>query len=160
MDDSTPDLFFALRGLNRFGVVADVNLLTHAQVPLIYGGTRVYGSGEVDKIINATADFAATNRDPKATVITSVLGATATTQFFYDGPSKPACFAVFDNIRTLLVDSVKTQKFSEFVSSIPSDLRDVTNVRGTWETFSTTGASLAFLQALQKEGLVRDSARE
>lgn len=160
VDDSTPDLFFALRGgLNRFGVVAHVDLFTHAQVPMIYGGTRIYAGDEVDKIINATAGFAATNRDPKATVITSVLGKTATTQFFYDGPSKPASFAVFDGIDTLLVDTVKTQKFSEFVSSIPSSLRDVTNVRGTWETFSTTGASLTFMQALQKEGKVRDSAR-
>ena len=159
VDSSTPDLFFALRGgLNRFGVVADAELYTHEQVPLIYGGTRLYGGNEVDRIINATSQFEATNTDPKATVITSILGsglgATATTQFFYDGPQKPASFQVFDGISTLLIDSVKTQKFSDFVASIPSDLRKPTNFRGYWETFSTTGTTLRFLQALKKEAVV------
>ncbi|CAK1359615.1 hypothetical protein CB0940_05789 [Cercospora beticola] len=152
VDQSRPDLFFALRGgLNRFGVVADAELYTHAQVPLIYGGTRLYDSTQVDRIINATYEFERTNTDPKATVITSILGTTATTQFFYDGPEKPASFAVFDGIRTLLLDTVKTQSFSDFVASIPAEIRDVTNFRGTWETFSTTKTTLRFLKALQAE---------
>lgn len=155
VDQSRPDLFFALRGgLNRFGVVADAVLYTHSQVPLIYGGTRLYDSTQVDKIVNATSQFEAINTDPKATVITSILGSTATTQFFYDGPEKPASFAVFDDIRTLLVDTVKTQSFSDFVGSIPSEIRDATNFRGTWETFSTTKTTLRFLQAVSAEAAV------
>ncbi|KAM3422292.1 hypothetical protein BST61_g2651 [Cercospora zeina] len=133
VDQSRPDLFFALRGgLNRFGVVADAELYTHSQVPLIYGGTRLYDSTQVDKIVNATYQFEATNTDPKATVITSILGSSATTQFFYDGPEEPASFAVFDGIRTLLIDTVKTQSFSDF-------------------TFSTTKTTLRFLQAVSAE---------
>lgn len=166
IDNSTPDLFFALRGgLNRFGIVVDAELYTHAQVPMIYGGTRLYGGNEVDDIVNATSQFEAMNRDPKATVITSILGsglgAIATTQFFYDGPQEPASFQAFDGIQTLLIDSVKTQKFSDFVASIPSDLRRPTNFRGTWDTFSTTGTTLTFLQALKKEaevGYIMDPA--
>ncbi|USW59568.1 Putative berberine/berberine, FAD-binding, type PCMH, subdomain 2 [Septoria linicola] len=156
VDNSRPEMFFALPGgLNKFGVVAGAELFTHAQVPLIYGGTRLYAGSQVDRIINATSKFEGTNTDPKATVITSVLGsglgATATTQFFYDGPSKPASFAVFDGISTLLIDSVKTQSFSDFVASIPSDIRDPTNFRGTWETLSTTRTTLKFMQALKTE---------
>lgn len=156
VDQSRPDLFFALRGgLNRFGVVADAELYTHSQVPLIYGGTRLYDSTQVDRIVNATYEFERTNTDPKATVITSILGTTATTQFFYDGPEKPASFAVFDGIRTLLLDTVKTQSFSDFVASIPAEIRDVSNFRGTWETFSTTKTTLRFLQGVQAEAKVR-----
>jgi FAD/FMN-containing dehydrogenase len=156
VDDSTPDLFFALRGgFNRFGVLVDAEFATHDQVPKVYAGTRLYSGENVDRIVNATSEFIATNKDPKANVITTMLGSTAAAVFFYDGPEKPESFKGFDGIDTLLINSVKTQSFSDFVNDVPSEARKLVNNRAIWETFSTTGTTLKFLQALKTEAVVR-----
>ncbi|KAF4539443.1 FAD linked oxidase [Lasiodiplodia theobromae] len=75
VDSEQPDLFFALKGgLNRFGVVASAEFYTHEQPPQVYGGVKVYGSDEIDAVLNATAQFDAENTDPKAQIITTLRG--------------------------------------------------------------------------------------
>ncbi|KAL1630403.1 hypothetical protein SLS56_004930 [Neofusicoccum ribis] len=153
VDSDQPDLFFALKGgLNRFGIVASAEFYTHKQSPQVYGGIAIYGNDELDDLLNATAKFDAENTDPKAQIITTLEGLETGTiglvLFFYDGPDRPASFAPFDNISTI-IDHTKTQTFAEFVKGFPSNI--VTNARGTFHTFSTSKLTPAFLAAVKNE---------
>ncbi|GME28882.1 FAD-binding domain-containing protein [Neofusicoccum parvum] len=153
VNSDQPDLFFALKGgLNRFGIVASAEFYTHKQSPQVYGGIAIYGNDELDDLLNATAKFDAENTDPKAQIITTLEGLETGTiglvLFFYDGPDRPANFAPFDNISTI-IDHTKTQTFAEFVKGFPSNI--VTNARGTFHTFSTSKLTPAFLAAVKNE---------
>ncbi|KAL1614040.1 hypothetical protein SLS56_012195 [Neofusicoccum ribis] len=153
VDSSQPDHFFALKGgLNRFGVVTSAEYLTHEQPDQVYGGIKLYGTYQIDAVLNATATFDADNTDPKAQIITTLQGAstgtTALVIFFYDGPEEPASFSTFDNL-TATLNTVKSQTFSEFVQGFPSNI--IVNARGTFHTLSTSKLTPAFLEAVKNE---------
>ncbi|KAL9088095.1 MAG: hypothetical protein Q9159_003293 [Coniocarpon cinnabarinum] len=154
VDDNQPDLFFALKGgMNRFGVVTSAEYWTHPQVPQVYGGLRVYGADQADKVLNATADFFTDNTDPKAQIIstiadgfTGVTGTVVIALFFYDGPDEPDSFEPFDGIPAL-VDTVHTDSFAGLIGSSPAPSAG----RGAFHTFSTTGLTEGFLAAVRNE---------
>ncbi|KAB5516975.1 hypothetical protein GE09DRAFT_1262901 [Coniochaeta sp. 2T2.1] len=154
------DLFFALKGgLNRFGVVTSIVLPTHKQ-PDIWGGLVIYPGDKLDEVLNATSTFSQKNKDPKAQLITTmmgtvtsgVLGITPLVLFFYDGPNRPAAFDAFNftNI-TPLLDLRKSQSFYSFQQSFPSDDASILNIRGTSHTLSTNQLTPGFVEAVRAE---------
>lgn len=147
------DLFFALKGgLNRFGAVTSIEYYTHKQSPKVWGGLAIYAGNAVDQVLNATADFAANNKDPKAQIITTLeggaTGTTALVLYFYDGPERPSAYDGFKGIGAV-IDSTTSQTFVSFVKSFPSEL--VTNVRGTFATLSTSQLTPKFLTAVKAD---------
>jgi hypothetical protein len=154
IDESQCDLFFSLKGgFNRFGIVTSIEFKTQKQVPTVYGGIAQYTPGAATRqVINATQEFYATNTDSKAQIITTVNGevegSTSLVLFFYDGPTRPALFKPFNNIPTVFND-IRSQTFSTFVSSVPSELSQ--NIRGTFNTISTSQLTLGFLAAVYNE---------
>ena len=175
IDSSQSDLFFALKGgLNRFGIVISAVFSTHQQSDLVYvrntdapgrlirilrtdntqGGFNIYTPDKTEAILNATTKFYKDNTDPRSQIITTVSGSlfgpTTLVLFFHDGPTPPASFDAFESIIPLtLLQNVRTQSFSSFVSSIPSQLS--VNPRGTFDTLSTTALTPAFVDAVRQE---------
>ncbi|KAK3387358.1 hypothetical protein B0H63DRAFT_156360 [Podospora didyma] len=152
---SNPDLFWALKGgMNRFGIVTSAEFFTHPQTPTVYGGLRYYPPTSIPAVLDATTKFLATNKDPKAVIITtidsSVNGTNGPLLFFYDGPEKPDAFKIFDDIYNFY-DTVQAQPFSDFVSGIPPVDPSVDNIRGGFHTFSTSALTSKFLQAIYNE---------
>lgn len=82
------------------------------------------------------------------------MGASALGLFFYDGPTKPDSFKIFDNIIPL-TSTVRTQSFTSFVKSVPAPLSQFRNPRGGFITMSTGEISQWFLEAVYKEVQVR-----
>lgn len=82
----------------------------------------------------------------------SALGVDGMALLFYDGPTKPAIFDLFDGLLTTL-DNTGQKSFSDFVGSFPSYLQ--VNVRGTFATFSTSALTARFLDAVRAEAAVR-----
>ncbi|KAF9639259.1 FAD linked oxidase [Lasiodiplodia theobromae] len=153
VNSEQPDLFFALKGgLNRFGVVASAEFYTHEQPPQVYGGVKVYGSDEIDAVLNATAQFDAENTDPKAQIITTLrgepVGMVSLVLFFYDGPESPPAFAPFENISSI-ISHTKTQSFNDFVKGFPANY--MPQARGTFHTLSTSKLTPGFLAAVRNE---------
>ncbi|MCJ1330129.1 hypothetical protein MMC10_006811 [Thelotrema lepadinum] len=155
ISSSQPDLFWALKGgLNRFGIVTSAVYRTHEQPPLIYGGISVYNGDQIPTLINATDAFYRQNTDSKASIFVTVFGnatlgtTTASVFFFYDGPTRPTSFEVFD-AAVPTVSTVTTQTFSSFVQSIPSSLDPV--VRGHFDGFSVSSVTPTLLNAVKNE---------
>ncbi|KAK3339810.1 hypothetical protein B0T25DRAFT_512032 [Lasiosphaeria hispida] len=152
----TPDLSFALKGgMNRFGIVTSAVFRTHPQPPQVYGGFGIYPSTSVPAIIKATQKFHDQGTtDTKTQIITALVGTTLGTEalvmFFHDGPNKPALFKLFDGIPAIL-NTNRAWKFSKYVKSIPSDLAQLTNIRGAFATFSTSTLTPRFLEAIRNE---------
>ena len=140
--------------MNRFGIVTSAEFYTHEQPDKVYGGLGIYPTSAVDKILNATSEFAYLNKDPRTQIITTLegspLGTTALVLFFHDGPEKPASFEVFDDIKPL-IKAVKAQSFVSFVNTFPAQVRQLTNIRGGFISFSTTELSQTFLEAIREE---------
>jgi len=110
-------------------------------------------------VLAATATFAAENKDPKAQIISTIqdieaVGTVAAVTLFYDGPTKPSSFDVFDGIPSLL-NSVQTQSFTAFIKSIPDT--PVPGLRGAFASFSTSELTPSFLAAVKNEFDVSDS---
>ncbi|KAL1857352.1 hypothetical protein Plec18170_003476 [Paecilomyces lecythidis] len=153
VDSSQPDLFFALKGgLNRFGIVTSAVYKTHKQSDQVYGGLALYTPDQVPAVLNATVEFYKQNTDPKAQIITTLegsgVGTASLTLFFYDGPSKPAIFDLFDGIPATY-NGAKVQSFSQVVEEFPATLE--TNVRGTFDTLSTSELTQGFVDAVKNE---------
>ena len=70
--------------------------------------------------------------------------------FFYDGPTEPVSFAPFDKIIPV-VDAVKSQDFSSFISSVPSQLAEAANFRGRFDTLTTKKLTSNFVKAVENE---------
>ncbi|KAM7192112.1 hypothetical protein V8F33_008537 [Rhypophila sp. PSN 637] len=151
-----PDLFWALKGgTNRFGIVTSAVLETHPQPPQVYAGIAFYSASQVPALINATSRFFYENKDPKASVITTLegsalTGASALALFFFDGPNKPDSFKLFDDAKPL-VSTVKKQTFVQFISGIPSSLGEIRNPRGAFITMSTSEISQRFVEVVHAE---------
>ncbi|KAJ9376548.1 CAZyme family AA7 [Paecilomyces variotii] len=153
VDSSQPDLFFALKGgLNRFGIVTSAVYRTHPQTDQVYGGLAYYAADQVPAILNATVEFYKQNTDPKAQIITTLegsgIGTTSLTLFFYDGPLKPAIFDLFDGIPAVY-NGAKVQSFSQVVQEFPATLE--VNIRGTFDTLSTSKLTQGFVDAVKNE---------
>ncbi|KAL1869379.1 hypothetical protein Daus18300_005591 [Diaporthe australafricana] len=148
------DLFFALKGgLNRFAVVTSIVYETHPQPPLIFGGQRIYTADKTDALLNATAVFANTIKDPKAQIIMTLealptLGLTPVVLTFYDGPDPGDSFAMFDGIIPASNAAIK-QSFTKFVAAQATDL--IQNVRGTSHTVSVSTITATLLAAIKTE---------
>lgn len=147
------DLFFALKGgLNRFGVVTSIVFKTVPQAHQVWGGVQIYGKDKVPDLIKATNRFQTENTDPKAQLILTINGGLipgAILILFYDGPTRPAAFDHFNSIGGAISISVKTQSFSSFARSAPSNLE--AGHRGAFHTLSTTGLTEGFLTAIYNE---------
>lgn len=148
------DLFWAIRGGgNRFGIVYRFTVKAHPQPAKVYGGYRiVVGNANVQKVINATAAFAANNTAPSAQIITTLnseLGIPgAIVMAYFPGTSVPkGSLDAFDGI-DCLVDAWKVQTFSSLVSSIPSNLQK--GQRGGFEAFALKKLSVPMLQYIAK----------
>ncbi|ORY86976.1 hypothetical protein BCR37DRAFT_343476 [Protomyces lactucae-debilis] len=152
VDASKPDLYFALKGgLNRFGIVTSIKLKTFAQSAQVYGGFSIFDATKLPALIAATDKFNTDNQDPKAAVILTVNGGAVPNAIllsFYDGPSKPAAFNVYDGI-TPILSTVRAQTFSSFAAGTPSQLQG--GSRGAFATLSTTGLTKNFMMAVYNE---------
>lgn len=153
VDSSKPDLNFALKGgLNRFGIVTSIVYNTIPQPNMVYGGLQIYGADSIPALITATNTFQATNTDSKAQVIFTINGGTvpgAILLFFYDGPTKPAAFAPYDNVSTQSINTVQSQSFKSFSQAAPSTVQ--AGNRGAFATMSTTTLTTTFMQAVYNE---------
>ncbi|CAE6460244.1 unnamed protein product [Rhizoctonia solani] len=70
-ETTNPDLFFGLKGgFNNFGIVTKFTLLAFPQGQ-VWGGLQTFTATNLDRVNQATADFAANVTDPKASIITT-----------------------------------------------------------------------------------------
>lgn len=70
---------------------------------------------------------------------------------FYDGPTRPAAFNPYNGIAGAVLDTLATQTFSSFVASIPA--KAAAGARGAFATFSTSGLTTNFMNAVYNESL-------
>lgn len=122
---------------------------------LSQAGTTIYGSDQVDAVLNATQVFSDVNTDPKAQIITTInatpVGLAALVLFFYDGPDAGTTFEMFDSV-DYTISLVRAQTFSTFVSTIDSSI--ALNPRGTFNSLPTTKTTPAFLAAVKNQASV------
>ncbi|KAK0614750.1 hypothetical protein B0T14DRAFT_540074 [Immersiella caudata] len=149
------DLFFALKGgLNRFGIVTSATFFTHPQPGQVFGGYAMYPASSTSAVLNATMQFYENSVDPKTQIITttaaSPLGPTTLVLFFHDEPRKPPAFKYFDGIPSL-VNTLRARRFSDFVAVFPSQVVEMTNLRGAFATMSTSKLTAPFLEAIKAE---------
>lgn len=118
----------------------------------MYGGYRLYGASDIPALINATETFHKTNTDPKAQIITTINGGIlpeAVLIIFYDAPTAPAIFGVFDNIGTPLINTVGQQTYAAFVAGTPDEAE--AGNRGAFASLSTTDLTVKFMDAIYNE---------
>ena len=122
----------------------------------LQGGYQVFAPGpSTDALLSATAEFSATNTDPKAQIITT-LGYLAGNPdnvllTFYDGPNPGPSLAPFQNIPAVL-SNVSTQPFSS-LTQITGDPASIGTTRGAFHTLSMTGLTLNFIKAVYADTL-------
>ncbi|KAF8551796.1 FAD-binding domain-containing protein [Imleria badia] len=155
-DTSSPDLFFALKGgQNNFGIVTRFTLKTFPQSQ-VWGGVTIFPTTFITQyvlgeITQATANFVANNKDPKAAIITSynyLLGLPVPTVIlFYDAPTPPP--GIFDEFLNIFpsLDGIATRNFTAFVKSVPN----VVPVRIIPNSISVTNYTHTFLQSVADE---------
>lgn len=116
------------------------------------GGYAIYPPTSNSALIKAVANFAATNKDPKAQVIfnTAYYFGVPTTVLiqFYDGPQPGASLTPFASIPALTKD-LSTRSLSSLAKSSPSSA--TANTRGAFHTLSTSGLTEAFVAAVSNE---------
>lgn len=117
---------------------------------LIQGGYQTFAATAIPALIAATANFSATNTDPKAQVILtleSIAGIPLPVLLtFYDGPTPGPSLAPFSQIPALNSD-ISTRSFTSLVQSSPTELSG--NVeRGAFHTLSVTLFTPTFLAAV------------
>ncbi|KAF8551729.1 FAD-binding domain-containing protein [Imleria badia] len=154
-ETSSPDLFFALKGgMNNFGIVTRFTLKTFPQTE-VWGGLITYTADVLDRVNIATANFAASNSDPKAAIVTGYIYAlgelVVAEALFYDAPTTPT--GIFDEFLAIpsLTKDVGPRSYLSFVRSIPQN--DISGIRGAFNTISATKYPLSFLQSIINETL-------
>ncbi|KAJ2916389.1 hypothetical protein MD484_g4063, partial [Candolleomyces efflorescens] len=155
---SDPKLFFALKGSqNNFGIVTKITLKTFPQGPVwilsTQGGMITYlGDDSIAAARTATAKFANSVSDPKASIINSFImsqGAPLVIlQLFYDGPKAPeGIFQDFLDIPAVATD-VSTRSYLSFVQSVP--VNGSYGVRGYFEAVPVAKYTSNFLDLVSK----------
>ncbi|KAF6749946.1 FAD-binding domain-containing protein [Ephemerocybe angulata] len=125
-EKSDPELFFGLKGAqNNFGVVTKLTLKAFPQGQ-VWGGMLTYAIPDTfAAVASAGAKFSAEVKDPKASLLSTVSYFNNTPIInvfpFYDGPSPPA--GIFDTYLSIpsVANTIKTQSFVSFVTSIPGE---------------------------------------
>ncbi|KAI6040196.1 FAD-binding domain-containing protein [Pisolithus marmoratus] len=151
-----PDLFFGLRGgYNNF------------IEPRLQGGVMIYPETSVDQVTHATANFSASNDDPKAQMIMTTNYAAGNhfvvTILFYDSPDPaPGVFDAFLGIPVLIKD-VKTRSFlslvlaaSSFPEADPSPSESLVEPfpqGGAFNTVTVTKYSVELIEAAINESI-------
>ena len=112
----------------------------------------MFGGDAIPALIDATTKFNAGNTDPKAQIIFVLNNgggiSNSVLLTFYDGPTRPAAFDVFNGIVPLL-SNVSSSSYSDLVSRSPSDAESGT--RGAFRTLSTTNLTKGYIQAIYNE---------
>lgn len=126
----------------------------------LQGGYQVFAPGpSTDALLSATANFSATNTDPKAQVIAVIAfiagNPTNILLTFYDGPDPGPSLAPFQKIPAAL-SNLSTRSFSS-LTDVTSTGASVNRTRGAFHTLSTTELTLNFIEAAQAD-LLRYSA--
>ncbi|KAG0695061.1 hypothetical protein DFH29DRAFT_814582 [Suillus ampliporus] len=149
---SEPDLFFGLRGgFNNFGIVTRFTLKTFPQSQ-VWGGIIMYTANELDLVNQATANFVANITDPKAQIITSILGISGASEIvFYDGPSPPE--GIFDEFLAIPHEfkDVSTRSFLSLVQATPSNI--TSDSRAIFNTISVLDYPVSLLEAIVNESM-------
>ncbi|KAF7763698.1 CAZyme family AA7 [Agaricus bisporus var. burnettii] len=152
-NETDPDLFFGLKGgFNNFGIVTKFTLKTFPQTQ-VWGGLITVTESHIDEINEATADFSANVKDPKAEIITAynfLLGQPGISQIlFYDGPNPPS--GIFDKFMDVpfFTRDVKTRSFLDLVQASPSNV--TANQRAIFHTVPVLDYTPSFLNVLLNE---------
>ncbi|GLB42526.1 putative oxygen-dependent FAD-linked oxidoreductase family protein [Lyophyllum shimeji] len=151
--NSDPELFFGLKGgMNNFGVVTRFTLQTFPQGQ-VWGGLITYTFPHLPDVAAATANFAASVTDLKASIITTynfLLGQPGVSQLlFYDGPSPPS--GIFDDFLAIphLTMDVSARDFLSLVKSSPAN--STYGQRGIFNSVSLTQYTPTILDAILNE---------
>ncbi|CEL58450.1 hypothetical protein RSOLAG1IB_08557 [Rhizoctonia solani AG-1 IB] len=147
-ETTNSDLFFGLKGgFNNFGIVTKFTLLAFPQGQ-VWGGLQTFTATNLDRVNQATADFAANVTDPKASIITTynfLLGWPGVSLLmFYDGPNPPA--GIFERFTSIphLTSDVSTRSFLSLVGASPAN--STYGLRGAFNTVSVKNYSLPLLK--------------
>ncbi|KAI0952944.1 hypothetical protein AcW1_007293 [Taiwanofungus camphoratus] len=151
-DESNPDLFFALKGgFNNFGIVTKFTLKVFPQTE-VWGGAIII-LGNENQVNAATAKYAATVTDPKATLLTTYnwdLGLTIVElDLFYDAPTPPP--GIFDDFLAIpaLDQDISTRSFLSLVLTTPSN--STAGKRGFFHTVPLVNITPSILDAVVNE---------
>jgi len=153
-ESSDPDLFVALKGGgNNFGIVTRFTFKTYPQTQ-VWGASLAYNSSYIDRVIQATANFAADNTDPKAAAIISYNyheQPSAALWGFYDAPGQPA--GIFDEFLAIPHEGEPlVQSFLPFLVSLSSSAPKFDGrARGVFDAVSTTHISVSLLEAVTNQ---------
>ncbi|TAQ86205.1 hypothetical protein B7494_g5471 [Chlorociboria aeruginascens] len=154
VDETQPDLFFALKGgLNRFGIVTSIVYKTVPQGQ-VYGGLQIFDALQIPDLIAATETYQQTNTDPKAQLIFTLNGAVTELVapviliLFYDGPTRPSAFDPYNGIIPT-ISTLQTQSFASFSTSTPSTA--TAGNRGAFHTLMTSSLTTGFMAAVANE---------
>ncbi|KIJ66311.1 hypothetical protein HYDPIDRAFT_174448 [Hydnomerulius pinastri MD-312] len=148
-EKSNSDLFFGLRG-----IVTRFTLRTFPQTQ-VWGGFISYTPDHVERVNQATANFAANTTDPKAALMitydyfASRHALAPSALVFYNAPTPPA--GLFDEFLAIpaLVTNVSTLSFSALIKT--SMANATYGSRAIFNTISALNYSTSFLDAIVNE---------
>ncbi|CAE6425123.1 unnamed protein product [Rhizoctonia solani] len=137
-ETQNPDLFFGLKGgFNNFGIVTKFTALAFPQGQ-VWGGLSTFTFDQLDKVTQATAEFAQQVKDPKAAIIPTfnfLLGQPGVSLLmFYDGPAPPS--GIFERFQSIphFTSDVKARSFTSLVQASPANA--TYGLRGAFNTVS------------------------
>ncbi|QRV82883.1 FAD-binding domain protein [Ceratobasidium sp. AG-Ba] len=151
------DLFFGLKGgFNNFGIVTKFTVLAYPQNK-VWGGAQLFGQAQVEAVNQATLDFAARVKDPKASILSSIFtgpvngiqNTGVSLLLFYDGPTPPA--GIFESFASIphIYSDVSTRSMASLVKSNPSN--STYGLRGTFNTVALKAYTPALIEKIQSE---------
>ncbi|KAF8678786.1 fad-binding protein [Rhizoctonia solani] len=124
-ETQNPDLFFGLKGgFNNFGIVTKFTLRAFPQGQ-VWGGLSTFTSDQLDKVIQASTEFAQQVKDPKAAIIPTfnflLEQPGVSLLMFYDGPTPPS--GIFERFQSIphFTSDVKTRSFTSLVQASPAN---------------------------------------
>ncbi|CAE6490275.1 hypothetical protein RSOLAG22IIIB_08836 [Rhizoctonia solani] len=149
------DLFFGLKGgFNNFGIVTKFTVLAFPQGQ-VWGGLQTFTFDQLDKVKEATFNFAQNVKDPKAAIIPTfnfLLGQPGVSLLmFYDGPAPPA--GIFDEFQSInhFTSDVKTRSFSSLVQASPANA--TYGLRGAFNTVALKNYSKPLIDQVLNQSI-------
>ncbi|QRV98430.1 FAD-binding domain protein [Ceratobasidium sp. AG-Ba] len=159
-ETKNPDLFFGLKGgFNNFGIVTKFILLAFPQGQ-VWGGIQTFAGDQISAVSQATVDFIAKVKDPKASVLPSffsvpVNGSQSTGAnilLFYDGPTPPGnIFERFTSIPNIASD-VSTRSMNSLIAS--SSANTTYGLRSTFKSVSLKTYTIPLLQEIVNQARI------